>query len=165
MNRPLMEFWGRSLLSAFQGSNQTDVMTDWFQRAGQDLNRMNSNFLLMWRMPSIFSFQTAGHDYWLQAWELFFRMQQLSMQWMGMAAQKDCAAQSQKVSHLEEKVAEQSRTIEKLNNLINTSGAGNKELIHKFQGLIDQQSRQFQQLTASVGEYINNRETKKEGTA
>ena len=67
---------------------------------------------------------------------------------------KEYDEQSETISRLEQELAEQARTIEKLQHLVHQSGPGNDELIHQFQGLINEQSRQFKQLTASVGEFI-----------
>ena len=154
MNGQLMELWGRTLMTAAQGPNQMDMMTGWFQRMFQETARMNSNFFQMWGADAPASAQAQWQYGWEQVLEPFVRIQEMVMQWIGMVPQKEYAAQSETISRLEEKVAEQTRTIEKLQRLLNTSGTGNDELIHQFQGLIDEQSRQFKQLTANVGEFI-----------
>ena len=154
MNGRLMELWGRTMMAAVQGPNQMDMMTGWFQRMFQETVRMNSNLFQMWGLAAPASAPANLHYNWEQSLEPFLRFQQMIMQWIGMVPQKEYAAQAETISRLEEKVAEQTRTIEKLQRLLNNSGAGSDELIHKFQGLIDEQSRQFEQLTASVGEFI-----------
>ena len=154
MNGGLMELWGRTVMAAVQGPNQMDMMTGWFQRLFRETARMNSNLLQMWGLTTPTSGPPQLQYSWEQSLEPFLRFQQLVMQWIGMVPQKEYAAQAETIKRLEEKVAEQTRTIEKLQKLLNNSGAGNDQLIHKFQGLIDEQSRQFEQLTASVGEFI-----------
>jgi DNA-binding protein H-NS len=154
MNGQLMEYWGRTMLAALQGQNQMDAMTGWFQRMCRDMAHMNSSFFQLWGIPEAPAPQNDLQRQWEQAWEQLLRMQQLSMQWIGMVPNSDSVAQSKKIAQLEEQVQEQARTIEHLQNLMNKSGAGNNEMINQFQKLIDQQSRQFKQLTTSVGEYI-----------
>jgi len=105
-------------------------------------------------MPVTPAPQSDLQHQWEQAWEQFLGMQQLSLQWIGMAPYNESAGHAKKIAQLEEQVQEQARTIQQLQSLMNKSGAGNTELISQFQKLIDQQSRQFQQLTSSVGEYI-----------
>jgi hypothetical protein len=154
MNGQLMEYWGRTMLAALQGQNQMDQMTTWFQHACQDMTRLNSSFLQLWGMPAAQPPQSDFQHQWERAWEPFLRMQQLSLQWIGMVSPNEYAAQTKKIAQLEEQVQEQARTIQNLQNLMNKSGGGNSALINQFQKLIDQQSLQFQQLTSSVGEFI-----------
>ncbi len=155
MNGQLMEYWGRTMLTALQGHNQMDSMTNWFQRMCQDMTRMNSSLFQLWGIPAVPAPQSHLQHQLEQAWEPFLRMQQLSLQWIGgMAPNSESAAQAEKIAQLEEQVQEQARTIQQLQGLMNKSGAGNNELIDRFQKLIDQQSRQFQQLTTNVGEYL-----------
>jgi uncharacterized coiled-coil protein SlyX len=154
MNGQLMELWGRTLMTAMQGPNQMDMMSGWFQRTFQEFSRMNSSLFQMWHLPVACAPQSQGPVNWEQVWEPLLRMQELSMRWMGMVPQKDYEAQSQKISDLEEQVKEQARTIEKLQHLVSQSGSGHDQLVHQFQGLIDQQGRQFKQLTTSVGEFL-----------
>jgi hypothetical protein len=154
MNGQLMEWWGRNLLAAFQGQNQMDSMTSWFQHTCQDMTRMNTTFLQFWGMPVTPYPQAEPANPWAQAWEPLLQFQQLSMRWMGMTPSNECAANSKKLEKLEEQVKEHAQAIQKLQSLINLPGAGNNELMDQFQKLIDQQSRQFKQLTTSVGEYI-----------
>jgi uncharacterized coiled-coil protein SlyX len=156
MNGQLMEYWGRTMLAVLQGQNQMDSMTSLFQRAFQDMARMNSSFFQLWKMPATAAPQSDLPHQWEQTWEQFVRMQQLSLQWIGMAPNSENASQSKKIAKLEEQVKEQARTIQQLQSLMAKSGVGNNEMINQFQELIDQQSRQFQQLTTSVGEYIKN---------
>ena len=156
MNGQLMELWGRSILAAFQGQGQMDMITSWFQRACQDMTRMNSTFFQFWGMPAMPSPQAELEKQWEQAWAPLLQFQQLSLRWIGMAPYHEWADQSKKIEILEEQVQGHAEAIQRLQHLINRSGTGNSELTDQFQKLIDQQSRQFKQLTTSVGEYIKN---------
>jgi hypothetical protein len=168
MNGQLMELWGRSWLAAFQGQNQMDLMTSWFQRACQDMTRMNATFLQFMGVPVTPSPKVELGSQWEEAWAPLLQFQQLSMRWIGMLPGNEFAANSKKIEKLEEQVKEHAQAIQKLQGLINLPGTGNNELMDQFQDLIDQQSRQFKQLTASVGEYIQtstNKATTKDDTA
>jgi hypothetical protein len=154
MNGNLMELWGRTMLAAFQGQNQMDMITSWFQRACQDATRMNTTFFQFFGLPAAPSPQDDLASQWEQAWAPLLQFQQLSLRWIGMAPYDQWAAQSKKVEMLEEQVQEHAQAIKKLQHLINRSGTGSNELTDQFQKLIDQQSQQFKQLTTSVGEYI-----------
>ena len=147
-----MELWGRSMLALFQGPNQMDTMTGWFQRSFQEATRMNTNLFRIWGLSP--TALPRCELTWEQLWEPMMRMQRLCMQWLAVVPKKEYDEQSETISRLEQELAEQARTIEKLQHLVRQSGPGNDELIHQFQGLINEQSRQFKQLTASVGEFI-----------
>jgi uncharacterized coiled-coil protein SlyX len=154
MNGNLMELWGRTMLAAFQGQSQMDMMTSWFHRACQDMTRMNATFFQFLGLPAASSPQDEVTNQWEKAWAPLLQFQQLSLRWIGMAPYDQLATQSKKIETLEEQVKEHAQAIKKLQHLISRSGPGNNELTDQFQKLIDQQSRQFKQLTTSVGEYI-----------
>lgn len=154
MNGEFLELWGRSMLAVFQGPNQMDMMSGWLQRSFQEATRMHTNLFRMWGLVPSASPQSRSEIPWEQVWEPLMRLQQLGMQWLSVVPKKEYDAQSEKISRLEEELAVQAQTIEKLQHLVHQSGPGNDELIHQFQGLINEQSRQFKQLTASVGEFI-----------
>lgn len=154
MNGQLMELWGRTILAAFQGQTQMDMMTSWFQRACQDVTRMNEKFLQLLGMPVTPSPYSKLTNQWEQIWAPLLQFQQFSLRWIGMAPYDEWVAQSKKIERLEEQVQEHAHSIQKLQLLISRSGTGNNQLIDQFQKLIDQQSQQFKQLTTSVGEYI-----------
>ena len=154
MNGQLMELWGRTMLAAFQGQSQMDMMTSWFQRACQDMTRMNAKFFELLGLPAAPSPKSELANQWEQALAPLFQFQQLSLRWIGMAPYDEWAAQSKKIEMLEEQVQENTNALKKIQHLISSSGTGNNELMDQFQRLIDQQSQQFKQLTTSVGEYI-----------
>jgi uncharacterized coiled-coil protein SlyX len=81
-------------------------------------------------------------------------MQQSMQQWMGMVSKGDYEALSDRAEELENKVQEQARTIERLQNLLSQTGGENNVVVTQLQDLIGQQSRQFKQLTQSVGDYL-----------
>lgn len=154
MNGNLMELWGRTMLAAFQCPGQMDMITSWFQRAFQDVTLLNARFFQFFGMPAAPSPQAEPTHQWEQAWAPLLKFQQLSLRWIGMAPYDEWATQAKKIEMLEEQVQEHAQAIKKLQHLIGRSGMGNSELTDQFQKLIDQQSRQFKQLTTSVGEYI-----------
>ena len=160
MNGQLMELWGRTMIAAFQGQSQMDMITSWFQRACQDVTRMNATFFQFFGMPAMPATKTESASQWEQAWAPLLRFQELSLRWIGMTPYDQWAAQSEKIEMLEAQVQEHAQAIQRLQLLINRSGAGNDELTDQFQKLIDQQSRQFKQLTTSVGEYIKDSASK-----
>jgi hypothetical protein len=160
MNGQLMELWGRTMIAAFQGQSQMDMMTSWFQRACQDVTHMNASFFQFFGMPAMPALKTEPANQWEQAWAPLLRFQELSLRWMGMAPYDEWAAQSKKIEMLEAQVQEHGQAIQKLQHLISRSATGSDELTDQFQKLIDQQSRQFKQLTSSMGEYIKDSASK-----
>jgi hypothetical protein len=115
---------------------------------------MNATFLQFLGIPVTPSPRAERGSQWEEAWEPLLQFQQLSMRWIGMTPYNEYTANSKKIEKLEEQVKEHAQAIQKLQGLINLPGTGSNELMDQFQKLIDQQSRQFKQLTASVGEYI-----------
>lgn len=89
-----------------------------------------------------------------QIWEPIFKMQQLSLQQTAMVPKEKYEALSDRAAELENKVEEQARTIDRLQKLLNQTGGENNVVVTQLQDLIGQQSKQFQKLTESVGEYI-----------
>ena len=154
MNGQLMELWGRTMLAAFQGQSQLDMMTSWFQRACQDVTRMNSKFFELFGLPATPSPHADPSNQWEQVWAPLLQFQQLSMRWIGMAPYDAWTAHSKKIEMLEEQIQENTQAIKRLQVQFSRSGTGNNELMDQFQKLIDQQSKQFKQLTSSVGEYM-----------
>ena len=121
---------------------------------------MSSIYLQIFGMPATPSRQTELTNQWEQAWAPLLQFQQLSLQWIGMAPYNEWAAQSKKIEMLEKQVQEHDQAITKLQHLISRSASGNNELTDQFQKLIDQQSRQYKQLTTSLGEYIKSSASK-----
>lgn len=162
MNGQLMEYWGRTMLMALQGQKQTDSLANLFQRAYQNLTRLNANMFQIWELPAPATPPDDLRNCNQQICDAFMRMQQLSLQWIGMFSNIGNEAQVKKIAQLEKQVEEQARTIEHLQSLMGRSETGNSEIVSQFQKLIEQQSRQFQQLTASVGEYLKSGASKTE---
>lgn len=149
MDGQFMELWGRWLTTAFQGPNQMDMMSGWL-RSFNSLSSLNNPFAAASNMSAMPNYLDSMQ----QAWEPLLKMQQNSMQWMGMVPKGDFEAISDRAEELEIKVKEQARTIERLQKLLSQTGGENNVVVTQLQDLIGEQSKQFKQLTQSVGDYI-----------
>lgn len=154
MNGQLMELWGRWLTAAFQGRNQLDLVNRWWLRSMQGLSLFNEPYSMPCAMPSKTNITNNIFDGLQQIWEPIFKMHQLTQQWMAMVPKEKYEALSDRAAQLEDKIEEQARTIERLQRLLNQTGGENNVVVTQLQDLIGQQSKQFKQLTQSVGEYI-----------
>jgi hypothetical protein len=153
MDGPLLELWGHWLKTALQGQNQMDMMSGWWIRSMKNM----SSFSKLYSVTPTASAAPSLLDSIQQAWEPLVTMQQnsmQSMQWMGMVPKGDYEVLSVRAEELENKVQEQARTIERLQNLLSQTGGENNVVVNQLQDLIGQQSKQFKQLTQSVGDYL-----------
>jgi len=94
---------------------------------------------------------------WQQTWMPILQLQQRALQWMGMVPPHHFQELSKKVAALEEQVRSQAYFIERLQGQLNRREPEPNEMSQQFQSLIEQQSRQFQQLTTSIGQFIQER--------
>jgi uncharacterized coiled-coil protein SlyX len=147
-----MELWGRWMTAVLQGQNQMDMMSGgWgWLRSMKHLSTRNNPYA----MPFTSSAAPQFSDSIQHAWEALLKMQQNSIQWMGMVPKGDYQTLTDRAEELEKKVQEQARTIERLQNLLSQTGGENNVVVTQLQDLIGQQSRQFKQLTQSVGDYL-----------
>ena len=151
MNGQLIEIWGRWVMSGLQGHSQMDIMRQWWFGSLKGLSS--------WGSPPRISTASNMLDGWQQAWEPIFKLQMLSMGMMGMVSREKYEALSDRAQALEEKVKEQAQTIDRLRHLLSQTGGENNVVVTQLQDLIGQQSKQFKQLTQSVGEYIKSSAT------
>lgn len=150
MDGQLMELWGRWMTAALQGQNQMETMSGWWSRGMQNISPLNNPY----SMSSTAATVPNLLDGMQQAWEPLLKMQQNSMQLMGMVPKGDYEALSNRTEDLENKIQEQARTIERLQNLLSQTGGENNVVVNQLQDLIGQQGQQFKQLTQSVGDYL-----------
>ena len=155
MNTQILELWGRWFTAALQGQHQMDTFSGWWLRGIEGMTALNKQYALLWgASPTMPQTNLQWFEGWQHAWEPLIKLQQLSMEWMAMVPKKKYDAMAERVEELEGRLKEQARTIDRLRNLLNTSGAQNDAVVAQFQDLIGQQSQQFKQLTASVTDYI-----------
>lgn len=150
--------WGRWLNATIQGQRQMNSMSQWWERGLEAFGQMNSFYAQIWGLPAAQQSTTSLFSGWQQAWMPLFELQQRSLQWMGMVPPHVFQELSKKVSALEEQVRSQAYFIERLQGQLNQrEQPGVNEMSNQFKTLIDQQSRQFQQLTTSIGQFFKER--------
>lgn len=154
MNGQLMELWGRWMTAALQGQNQVDMMNGGWLRNFQNMSQMSQSFGFPWTMPMNTMSGNTFFNGWRQAWEPLLNLQKLSLQWMAMVPKAKYEALEDHCASLENKVQEQTRTIERMQELLSKTSGENNVVVTQMQDLISQQTQQFKQLTTSVGDYI-----------
>jgi hypothetical protein len=154
MNGQLLDLWGRWMTAALQGTHQMDLMTGWWQRSVQSMSPSKQIDASPWLQPMNAICNTNMLNGLQQVWEPLFSMQKLTLQLIGMVPREKYTALAEHAEDLERKVQEQARTIDRLQELLRQTGSENNVVVAQLQDLIEQQSKQFKQLTKSVGSYI-----------
>ena len=154
MNGQLLELWGRWLTNALHGQNQMDMMRAWWLRGMQDLSPFAKPYTMLWGLPYARHSEVLTGDGLRQVWESIFQLQQLYMTWMQMVPQHKYDQVLQHAEELEGTIREQSKAIDRLQNLLNETGGENNVVVSQLQELIGQQSDQFKQMTQNVSDYI-----------
>lgn len=154
MNGQLMDLWGRWMNAALQSTNQMDMMTGWWQRSLQGMSGLNHPNALPWLQPVNAISKTNMLNGMQQFWEPLFNLQKLTLQLIGMVPKEKYNELSEQAEALESKIQEQTRTIERLQELLSQTGGENNVVVSQLQDLIEQQSIQFKQLSKSVGNYV-----------
>jgi hypothetical protein len=152
VNRHFLEFWGKALLEAAKSQKQLEDLAKWIPRGFlglQDYTQLfktsyglaemdedSSNFLAAWKTAEV-EFRNSFREY-------------LSL--MGGVPREEYAALARKYEALQEKVAEQGKTIEQLRLLTEEKGLGLEATTLEFQKLIQKQGEQFQRFLQGLGE-------------
>ena len=150
--------WGRWMNATIQGQRQFNSMSQWWERGLDAFQRMGSFYSQFFGLSAAQQPATSLFSGWPQALMPLFELQQRSLQWLGMVPPHVFQELSKKVAALEEQVRSQAYLIERLQGRLNQGEQpGASEMSNQFKTLIDQQSKQFQQLTTSIGQFFQER--------
>lgn len=147
MDPKFLEFWGNALLGAARGEKQLDDITQWFSQGFKGTEELTRQFSSLYGLTPGADEKSASAD-WQQAADSFTQSFRQFLDMLEVVPRSEHQALVEKYEALREKADQQQETIEHLKKLLAEKVMGG-EAASGFQELMQQQSRQFQDLMAA----------------
>ena len=147
MDRQFLEFWGNSILAAAKGQKQLDDLARWMRGLGSG----SEDWTAMFRQFYDLGTEAADSNAWDQAMKQFQSSLKDWLDLMNLAPKIEIEKLQKKCRALEEKIAAQQDTIRQLQKRAGEKGDHLSNAVVDFSRLMEQQSKQFQELMGSVG--------------
>jgi uncharacterized coiled-coil protein SlyX len=151
MDRRFLEFLGKFLLNTANGQRQVEDMSSWMGQGFSGFDGLTDNFRKVYGLhrPK----DDAAHN--AEAWEKASENFKTSFkEWrvlMNVVPKETYQALEEKYRTLEEKSADQEKTIRQLQKLLNAKAGPHAEAAQGFAELMEKQTQQFQDLMEGVG--------------
>ncbi len=149
MNPEFYEFWGRLFLQAAQGHRRLEAFTDWMKSGGTDLRAFND---LLKTADGAAIDPAKMID---KASEYVRQLQDFFLQAVDMVPAEKYREYRARVAELEQVVAEQEKTIARLERLVGESGSGQQRMTADFQSMVLDQSERFNRLAGDFLTLMN----------
>ncbi len=147
MDRQFLEFWGKSILAAAKGQEQLEDLSNWIRGLGAG----SENWTALFRQTYGLEPETSDSKAWDQAMKQFQSSLKSWLFLMNLVPSGELEALQKKCQALEQKVAAQQGTIRHLQQLAGEKSIPVSDAVLNFSRLMEQQSRQFEELMGSVG--------------
>ena len=151
MDRQFLEFWGNSILVAAKGQKQLEDLAHWASGAGA----ISDEWADLFRRAYGLSLETSESNARDQAMKQFQSSLKDWLALMNVVPKGELEALKKKCQALEQKLAAQQDTIRQLQQLLSEKGLPISDAVLDFSRLMEQQSRQFQELMGNVGRAFN----------
>ena len=149
MDPKFLEFWGNALLGAARGEKQLDDITQWFSQGLKGTEELTRQFASLYGLtPGADEKSSASAADWQQAADSFRQSFRQFLDMLEVVPRSEHQALVEKYEALREKADQQQETIDHLEKLLAEKVMGG-EAASGFQELMQQQSRQFQDLMAA----------------
>lgn len=151
MDRQFLEFWGNFLLSVARGQRQMEDLERWLQRDSGGFDDLTALF------RKAYGLEESGSDNqvpeatgaWKQSEEAFRATFQEYLRAFGVVSLEQHQALVEENERLQGKIAEQEKTIARLQLLLGEKGLLDPdELARKLQGIMENQANAFQKIMA-----------------
>jgi uncharacterized coiled-coil protein SlyX len=152
VDKNFLTFWGNFLLNVAEGQKQLEQMTTWMRHGFTGIDEINDMFRRVYGLEQSppHAAVESGDDPWMTAMEAFQDSFAAYAEQWGWVPRRRYAELQAEYERLEKKSAEQQETIRQLRDLLETKGMGHVELFQRFQSLVQDQSRQFQELMSNI---------------
>lgn len=148
MDPKFLKFWGNALLGAARGEKQLDDITRWFSQGFKGTEELTRQFAGLYGLTPGTDEKSASSADWQQAADSFRQSFRQFLDMLEVVPRSEHQALVEKFEALQEKADQQQETIGHLEKLLAEKVLGG-EAASGFQELMQQQSRQFQDLMAA----------------
>lgn len=147
MDPKFLEFWGNALLGAARGEKQLDDVARWFSQGFQGAEELTHQFARLYGLTPGSDEKTPGSADWQQASDRFTQSFRQFLDMLEVVPRSEHQELAEKYEALREKSERQEQAIGRLEKLLAEKMAGS-EAVTGFQELVQEQSKQFQDLMA-----------------
>ncbi len=145
MDPKFLEFWGKALLAAAQGEKQLSDITQWCSQGFKGTEELTRQFARLYGLTPGPQEASPSSPDWQQASESFRQSFRQFLDLLEVVPRSDHEALKEKYESLQEKCRQQQKVIDRLEKLLAGKVTGG-ETASGFQKLLQEQSRQFQDL-------------------
>lgn len=146
MDKNFLEFWGNLLLNTAKGQRQVEDATRWMKQGMSGMQEMTAMFKNIYGIDKVSEQSPDFLKLWKKASDDFSQSYNDYLQTMGMMPKDEHLNLVRKYEELKQKCEAQEETIRHLRMLLSEKGYDQSEAVSAFQGLIKNQSAQFQEL-------------------
>jgi DNA repair exonuclease SbcCD ATPase subunit len=148
MDRQSLEFLGNFFLAVAQGQKQLEDMRDWMSGKKSTFDEWTPMFRRCFGLEK----EEANSTAWTQAMQQFQASVTDWLTLMNVVPKSEFEALQKENEALQQKNAEQEKTIQHLQGLFSEKGTHLLDAAQEFSRMTAQQSEQFQELMGSMGE-------------
>jgi phage tail tape-measure protein len=146
VDRHFLEFWGNFLINAAKGQKQMEDMAKWMTQGLKGFEDLTTMFRKFYGLDKL---SESAPDYvktWEKAVQDFQKSFQDYLNLFGVVPRQEHLELVKKYEALNEKLAEQDKTIKHLRILLEEKGTDLGKIVRGYQDLIRKQTDQFQDL-------------------
>ena len=147
MNSDFLHFWAEFLRQAADGQLRVEAMERWIQSGFSPNGALAELFRASYGLPQA---KTMGAEQWQKATDEFLAVLKTYAPLWGWVPLARHDRLKRKAERLERKIADQTRTIQQLEALLDEKGLGHSALMTRFQNLISDQTQAFDQLMQTM---------------
>lgn len=154
MDEKFLEFWGHFLLAAAKGQRQLDEFSRWLSQGMIGFSDLTAMFRQFYGLGS----EAAGKEKdWKAARSAFENSYRAYLDTLGVVPKSAYMDLQRQLEALQKKVQDQEAALRKLRLELSESRLAQGDVVRGFQELIQVQSEQFQELTASFRRFFPGR--------
>jgi serine phosphatase RsbU (regulator of sigma subunit) len=148
MDPKFLEFWGNALLGAARGEKQLGDVTRWFSQGFKGAEELTRQFAGLYGLTPGSDEKTPDSADWRQASDSFRQSFRQFLDMLEVVPRSEHQELVEKYEALREKSERQEQAIDRLEKLLAEKVTGS-EAVNGFQELMQEQSKQFQDLMAA----------------
>ena len=155
MDRQFLEFWGNFMINAAKGQQHLEEMAEWMGQGFSGCEALTAMFRKFYGLELLQKDTPDDSNAWKEAADNFQKSFEDYLNLIGVVPKSEHLSLIKKYEEMKQQVADQEKTIKHLRMLLDTKGVVDQaEVVKSFQGLMEKQSKQFQELTESFGQFF-----------
>ncbi len=147
MDSHFFEFWGDYFTLIARGQRQLETLARWIQQGYRESDDPTEMFRKFYGLDHVDGRIADYGKMWEKAVQDFQKSFKESVSLFGLVPQQEYLTLAEKCEALEQKIAVQEETIERLKGLLREKVIDPEKMVKNFQKLMKKQGDQFQQLT------------------